>query len=65
MAVCDEAGPGGFDLLRLLTELGVACDVVAPSLIPVRPGDRVKTDRRDATTVRLCRGRVDRCSGAS
>ena len=48
LAVCYEAGPGGFDLLRLLTRLGVACDVVAPSLIPVRAGDRVKTDRRDA-----------------
>ena len=35
-------------LRRLLTKLGVACDVVAPSLIPVRAGDRVKTDRRDA-----------------
>src|SRR2546423_3167682 len=48
LAVCYEAGPGGFDLLRVLTELGVACDVVAPSLIPVRAGDRGKTDRRDA-----------------
>src|SRR4030088_739170 len=45
LAVCYEAGPGGFDLLRLLERLGVACDVVAPSLIPVRAGDRVKTDR--------------------
>ena len=48
LAVCYEAGPGGFDLLRLLSAIGVACDVVAPSLIPVRAGDRVKTDRRDA-----------------
>src|SRR4051794_25527165 len=48
LAVCYEAGPGGFELLRVLSELGVACDVVAPSLIPVRAGDRVKTDRRDA-----------------
>jgi transposase len=48
LAVCYEAGPGGFDLYRLLTRIGVACDVVAPSLIPVRAGDRVKTDRRDA-----------------
>ena len=57
LAVCYEAGPGGFDLLRVLTELGVACDVVAPSLIPVRAGDRVKTDRRDAKKlVRLYRG---------
>ena len=48
LAVCYEAGPGGFALWRLLTRLGVACDVVAPSLVPVRAGDRVKTDRRDA-----------------
>jgi transposase len=56
LAVCYEAGPGGFDLLRLLSELGVACDVIAPSLIPVRAGDRIKTDRRDAKKlVRLYR----------
>jgi transposase len=40
LSVCYEAGPGGFALWRLLTRLGVACDVVAPSLIPVRAGDR-------------------------
>ncbi|MGH2866402.1 MAG: IS110 family transposase [Solirubrobacteraceae bacterium] len=57
LAVCYEAGPGGFALLRLLIELGVACDVIAPSLIPVRAGDRVKTDRRNAKKlVRLYRG---------
>jgi transposase len=44
---CYEAGPTGYDLHRLLATLGVACDVVAPSLIPKAPGDRVKTDRRD------------------
>ncbi len=48
LAVCYEAGPGGFALWRLLTGMGVACDVVAPSLVAVRAGDRVKTDRRDA-----------------
>jgi transposase len=48
LAVAYEAGPGGFALWRLLTSMGVACDVIAPSLIPVRAGDRVKTDRRDA-----------------
>jgi transposase len=48
LAVCYEAGPGGYALWRLLTSIGVACDVVAPSLVPVRAGDRVKTDRRDA-----------------
>ncbi len=48
LAVCYEAGSGGFALWRLLAGMGVACDVVAPSLVPVRAGDRVKTDRRDA-----------------
>jgi transposase len=43
-----EAGPCGYDLFRLLSRIGVACDVIAPSLVPVRAGDRVKTDRRDA-----------------
>jgi transposase len=45
---CYEAGPTGYGLHRWLTELGHACTVVAPSLIPQRPGDRVKTNRRDA-----------------
>lgn len=48
LRVCYEAGPTGYTLWRQLTGLGIACQVVAPSLIPVRPGDRVKTDRRDA-----------------
>ena len=48
LAVAYEAGPGGFALWRMLTSMGVACDVIAPSLIPTRAGDRVKTDRRDA-----------------
>jgi transposase len=48
LAVCYEAGPCGYDPLRLLSSIGVACDVVAPSLVPVKAGDRVKTDRRDA-----------------
>ena len=43
-----EAGPCGFVIWRHLTALGTACEVVAPSLIPKRAGDRVKTDRRDA-----------------
>ena len=56
LSVCYEAGPGGFALWRLLTSMGVACDVVAPSLVPIRKGDRVKTDRRDAKKlVRLYR----------
>jgi transposase len=56
LAVCYEAGPVGWQLKRLLDRLGAACDVIAPSLIPVRAGDRVKTDRRDARKlVRLYR----------
>ncbi len=45
---CCEAGPCGYGLHRQLVELGHDCIVVAPSLIPVKKGDRVKTDRRDA-----------------
>jgi transposase len=45
---CYEAGPTGFDLYRYLVERGVDCEVVAPALVPGRPGDRVKTDSRDA-----------------
>jgi transposase len=56
LAVCYEAGPGGYQLQRLLSKMGVACDVIAPSLIPIRAGDRAKTDRRDAKKlVRLYR----------
>jgi transposase len=43
-----EAGPLGYGLMRELEALGLQCMVVAPALIPVRPGDRIKTDRRDA-----------------
>ncbi len=43
-----EAGPCGYVLYRYLTAKGFDCQVVAPSLIPKRPGDRVKNDRRDA-----------------
>lgn len=45
---CYEAGPCGFELQRALTTQGIGCDVIAPALIPRRPGDRIKTDRRDA-----------------
>jgi transposase len=45
---CYEAGPCGYVLHRLLSGLGHDCAVVAPSLIPKKPGDRVKTNRRDA-----------------
>lgn len=55
--VCYEAGPCGFALMRQLeTAAPPVCEVVAPSLIPVRPGERIKTDRRDAMKlVRLFR----------
>ena len=46
--LCYEAGPTGFDLQRQLAEHGVECHVIAPSLVPTMPGDRVKTDRRDS-----------------
>jgi transposase len=47
LRACYEAGPTGFELARLLASMGVGCQVIAPSLIPKAPGDKVKTDRRD------------------
>lgn len=47
LRVCYEAGPTGYDLHRLLVSLGARCEVVAPSMIPKAPGDKVKTDKRD------------------
>lgn len=46
--VCYEAGPFGYGLHRQITALGHRCDIIAPSLIPKKPGERIKTDRRDA-----------------
>ena len=54
LRVCYEAGPTGYVIYWQLTGLGVHCEVVAPTLVPVKAGDRVKTDRRDAT--KLARG---------
>jgi transposase len=48
LCCCYEAGPCGYELYRLFQDLGIYCEIVAPSLIPRRPGDRIKTDRRDA-----------------
>jgi transposase len=48
LRVCYEAGPCGYVVYRFLRRLKIDCSVVVPSLIPRRPGDRVKTDRRDA-----------------
>jgi transposase len=48
LRACYEAGPCGFGIARRLRQLGVRCEVVAPSMTPTRSGDRVKTDKRDA-----------------
>jgi transposase len=49
--VCYEAGPTGYGLYRQVRALGHDCAVVAPSLVPKKPGERVKTNRRDAVTL--------------
>lgn len=54
LKVAYEAGPCGFALYRLLVSMGIDCDVIAPSLIPKKAGDRVKTDRRDALNLARC-----------
>jgi transposase len=54
LRVCYEAGPHGYGLYWQLTQLGVHCDVIAPTLIPTRSGDRVKTNRRDAEKLARC-----------
>jgi transposase len=51
LRVCYEAGPCGYGLYRQIAALGHDCTVVAPSLVPRRPGDRVRTNRRDALTL--------------
>jgi transposase len=51
LTFCYEAGPTGYGLYRLIKSLGHECIVVAPSLIPKKPGDRVKTNRRDAVSL--------------
>lgn len=47
LRACYEAGPTGYELARLLERMRVRCEVIAPSLIPKAPGDKVKTDKRD------------------
>ncbi len=54
LRACNEAGPTGYVLYWQLAELGVGCDGIAPTLVPMKAGDRVETDRRDAE--RLARG---------
>lgn len=53
---CYEAGPCGFEVQRQLESMGIECMVVAPSLIPRKAGERIKTDRRDAVEL----ARLDR-----
>jgi len=48
LRACYEAGPCGYVLYWQLTQMGVHCDVIAPTLVPTKSGERVKTDRRDA-----------------
>ncbi|HZO51993.1 MAG TPA: transposase [Bryobacteraceae bacterium] len=54
LKVCYEAGPTGYVLYWQLTQLGVACEVIAPTLVPTKAGDRIKTDRRDAEKLAPC-----------
>jgi transposase len=54
LRACYEAGPTGYVLYWQLTQLGVECTVAAPTLVPVKAGDRVKTDRRDALKLARC-----------
>lgn len=54
LRTCYEAGPTGYVVYWQLASLGVACDVVAPTLVPTKAGDRVKTDRRDAEKLARC-----------
>ena len=54
LKVCYEAGPTGYALYWQLTKMNVECEVVAPSLIPKKSGERIKTDRRDAEKLAQC-----------
>ena len=54
LRVCYEAGPTGFGVYWQLAQLGVECAVIAPTLVPKKSGDRVKTDRRDALKLARC-----------
>ena len=54
LRACYEAGPTGYIVYWQLAELGIECEVVAPTLVPIKAGDRVKTDRRDAEKLARC-----------
>lgn len=58
LSVSYEAGPPGYQLHRLISSMGVSCQVITPSLVPKGASDRVKTDRRDAVrlALALCAG---------
>jgi transposase len=66
LSFCHKAGPCGYGLHRRLANSGHECVVVAPSLIPIKACDRIKTDRRDATMLaklrRTLAGRTRRCA---
>jgi len=54
LRVCYEAGPTGYVLYWQLEKLGIACEVIAPTLVPVKAGERIKTDKRDAVKLAQC-----------
>jgi transposase len=54
LRICYEAGPTGYVWYWQLSAMGVKCEGVAPTLVPVKAGDRVKTDRRDAQKLARC-----------
>jgi len=54
LRVCYEAGPCGYGLYWQCTEMGIECQVIAPTLIPKKPGERIKTDRLDAMKLARC-----------
>jgi len=54
LRVCYEAGPTGYAVYWQLEELGIACEVIAPTLVPVKTGERIKTDKRDARKLAQC-----------
>ena len=54
LRACYEAGPCGYPLYWQLTQMGIGCEVVAPTLVPVKAGDRIKTDKRDAAKLAEC-----------
>ena len=54
LRVCYEAGPTGYALYWQLQQMGIVCEVIAPTLVPVKVGDRIKTDKRDAIKLAQC-----------